>query len=141
MIIEEGFIRGIFWECDQHLTKTFNNQTPEIFQNSNYKRCKQVLMKIVLLFNESNYLDNHSARLLMRWWDDSIHTYNFHGFSENNRNVSDGNLASIIPETTNYGIPIEGSLSWFTLIYEKKFVFGDIKSKLKKLEFYLIYFP
>ncbi|KII65450.1 hypothetical protein RF11_01055 [Thelohanellus kitauei] len=135
-IINEDFINRVFFESESHLLHVFDDHTPEIFKNNIYNRFKQVLASTIRLFNESNYFDKTTAKSLFGlFYNDCSRSFYIPPSLYDTPLFSDTPIVSRKSGESNYGMPIESMLRWFTLIYEMKFVFGDIKSKFTNFNF------
>ncbi|KII61038.1 hypothetical protein RF11_02283 [Thelohanellus kitauei] len=138
-IIKDDFMKNMFDRCGSYLRNGLHNQYPENnYENDEYKRYKRVLAAIIGSFNDRNYLDRNTSNYYMRWLDEYSSSS-----SQMTSDIDDFNRLAESMETLNLSsplnIPTEPSLKellkWFTLIYEFKFIFGDISCKFTNLNF------
>ncbi|KII61984.1 hypothetical protein RF11_14141 [Thelohanellus kitauei] len=132
-IINDDFIKSVFSGLQSYLLNTSKNQEPEVFETNAYNVYKQVMASTLHSFNESNYLEKNTAHTFMGKCNANPSNFTTIDVRHtNSETMHDTNVSSNIPDQTNTGhiIPIDALLKFFTLIYELKFIFGDINSKL-----------
>ncbi|KII65184.1 hypothetical protein RF11_09573 [Thelohanellus kitauei] len=138
-MICEGFLGDLFVACETDMFYGCNNHTPIVIDYEEYKMFKQVLILIIRAFNESNHLVKTMTDYYMTVFD--AYSKYFSPTSsdrDKTRSVSLLTLLSTGSAHTHswYDLPIHVLLSWFRLIYELKFIFGDINNKLLNFPFH-----
>ncbi|KII70467.1 hypothetical protein RF11_02125 [Thelohanellus kitauei] len=131
-ILDENLINNIFSWPESEI---FNHVFSEISENTEddkYKKYKQIMADVILSFNESNYLGkdkaNHYTELC------NLHSHNLSpikSIPDNSGTIVASNTSP--PSTLLHNLPFLGLLRYFILIFELKFIFGDIDSKLENL--------
>ncbi|KII62896.1 hypothetical protein RF11_15081 [Thelohanellus kitauei] len=138
-MINEDLIKRVFMKCEYDINHSFQYQIQEIdSENAEYTNLKQVMEKIVCSFNECHYLDTKMAKNCIFVCDfpprdSNVITSN----SDYSVIKSDSKAISNVSEQTNMGNKSTylALFKWFSLIYELKYIFGDINSKFKNITF------
>ncbi|KII73127.1 hypothetical protein RF11_00309 [Thelohanellus kitauei] len=138
-IFNDNFVKGVFARCESHLRNGYLNQLPvNISENNEYKKYKQVLAAIVCSFNDSICLNKNSSDYYRRRCDEySSSLSHIPSDPDNLESLSESMVALRLSEPTNMASEhsFQELFRWFTLIYELKFIFGDINSKILNLNF------
>ncbi|KII60856.1 hypothetical protein RF11_00609 [Thelohanellus kitauei] len=138
-MINDDFIQGVFSACEFHLLDSLQEESSEDDISSEYQMCNQAMSMTVRSFNESNYLDQHTAEYYIRVCESSSNNSSPIPIDDDDDsyNTSDStSVSDISPHTTMLSdLPIPVLLRWFIMIFEMKFLFGDISSKSTSLNF------
>ncbi|KII61925.1 hypothetical protein RF11_07533 [Thelohanellus kitauei] len=135
-IISPDLFQGVLEKCGIHLFYVNENMIPENIENEEYIIIKQIMTRIVRSFNKSMFFDKNTSESYLKMFDDSAnisppstsycHTYE--------------NLLDQVDSTENYGrryllnvMTFRELLRLFILVYEMKFMFADIDSKIDGL--------
>ncbi|KII72920.1 hypothetical protein RF11_14493 [Thelohanellus kitauei] len=138
-VISQDFINLIFSVNESNLRMIFQRESNTDFSTNEVGTYREIFSAILISFNQLNYLDETLATEFV------VELLNFH--SSNSSNVpsspdhSDLNMSesSIYSDTTENEYQPETyrmMLSWFVLIYEAKFIFGNIHLSFSNLRFY-----
>ncbi|KII61848.1 hypothetical protein RF11_10174 [Thelohanellus kitauei] len=100
-----------------------------------YKICKKVMASMILLFNESNYLLKDTTEYFLRLFDDH---FTISSQIENTNNLGSIPDSTLIRDASSkkiilYTLHFHSLLRWFILIFEMKFIFGDIDAKFNNI--------
>ncbi|KII73897.1 hypothetical protein RF11_15598 [Thelohanellus kitauei] len=132
-IMNEDFMKSVFSGCRTHLQNDIQSQNLETrSENGEFEYHAHVLEWVVLSFNNSNCLNMNSLYNYMRFSNE----YYAKTFKiQNDPNISDGDSVSNESKHTYISRKpqFEALLRWFVLIFELKFIFGDINSKFGNL--------
>ncbi|KII73616.1 hypothetical protein RF11_02974 [Thelohanellus kitauei] len=132
-IINEDFIKVVFSECESHLRQAFDDESDQGPEYDEYKMCTKTLATTILLFDESNYLDEATLKYYLRLLKVNLRNQeHIPGCSDDSGGMSDSNTLPHPPLL--YKLPFLAILIWYTLLFEMKFIFGDINYKLAKIE-------
>ncbi|KII74077.1 hypothetical protein RF11_00063 [Thelohanellus kitauei] len=137
-IINEDLIQNVFSECEYQLRSHFDNLSPEIFENNCYNIYKNLMARTIHSLNESNYLDKNRAGSFMKVYHVNTGKFSQIPVDHATSVVTDDfkvMSTTLIQANANSPLRINALLKWFILIYEIKFIFGDIKSKFDNLNF------
>ncbi|KII68065.1 hypothetical protein RF11_04233 [Thelohanellus kitauei] len=138
-MIDPNFQKDIFSACESNILFAVQNQTPIVSEREEYKMFKQVLTLSIVTFNDSNYLVKTVSDYYMRLLD--AYSNYFSEVSPNPENAKSRSISTIRSSTSLqsnslYNYPFHVLMSYFRLIYELKFIFGDINSKLHNFKFW-----
>ncbi|KII73829.1 hypothetical protein RF11_08200 [Thelohanellus kitauei] len=130
--INKFFIYMVFSLYRNQFSETSNYEKPELSENVEYKILKKVLSKTVLSFYESIYLDNSTADYYLRLCEDSSRIFPL--ILVDPEDTDDGLLDGLVPSESSFTVFVKKLcmselLKVFILIYEMKFIFGDVNSK------------
>ncbi|KII65525.1 hypothetical protein RF11_15395 [Thelohanellus kitauei] len=138
-IFNQDLINDVFSKCESHLIKKFKFKPCESTTSSEFQIYKDIMENILVSFNKANYLDKNTACI----YKNLHHEYssNIANNPNNQDHIAIGSdsrsNSQISSQTCLY---IKKSflriLKWFSLIYELKFIFGDLNSKIENLEFH-----
>ncbi|KII63631.1 hypothetical protein RF11_10722 [Thelohanellus kitauei] len=135
-IFSEDLIARVFTRCESYLLDKFKDESPEVVGSDAYAIYNNVMMVIVRIFNDSNYLEKSIADSLKKLNDEfSSESLPTSSDVVNSDNVADTSIFSTISSyvDSNGNHPFKALFRWFTLIYEFKFIFGDINCKFTKM--------
>ncbi|KII71112.1 hypothetical protein RF11_11753 [Thelohanellus kitauei] len=135
-MITEDFIKSVFSQCQSQMCHAYNNQSLDHIDNEEIKLYNQIMRKVVIFLNESNYLDQKTAKDFMQLLNPNIiFSSNVEGDPNDIRSNSDDVVLYNASTETNAlsKLPLHALFNWFYLIYEMKFMFGDINSKFADL--------
>ncbi|KII69217.1 hypothetical protein RF11_10273 [Thelohanellus kitauei] len=135
-IINNDFITTAFSQCESYLLEDFQYWIPEDTDDEEYIIQLEVLSRIIISFNESNYLNKSATDDYLR----SCMIYSRDSSDLQSDIAGDLYLPTSFLDsfdrTNRYLIPTFASLlQWIILIFEKKFIFGDINSRFHNLNF------
>ncbi|KII73489.1 hypothetical protein RF11_13755 [Thelohanellus kitauei] len=111
---------------------------PEFSRPAEYKNYKKRMVMTLFIFNKSNYMDKKIADDYVSSCDANSRTASsISNTTENSDTISD---IRCIPDTLRHTImnqylEFRKIGSWFNLVYEYKFIYGDINSKFTDLKF------
>ncbi|KII69857.1 hypothetical protein RF11_02786 [Thelohanellus kitauei] len=132
-IINEDLIKSLFSKCESHLADIIKTELLEVHINTEYKIFTDIMANIIYSFNESNKLANIEADSYLRLCDE----YPKNSFIITNIEDKSGDSLGATTDlntSTNksllHRLPFSTLLRLFVLIYELKFIYGDINSKL-----------
>ncbi|KII69867.1 hypothetical protein RF11_02797 [Thelohanellus kitauei] len=135
-MIDEDFIKIGFTECESNLINDFQYLIHEDSGNAEYVMHIEVLSWILLSFNESYYLDKNTAPYYISLCKVSSNnpphlpsTPDISNYISDSLPVSNASTQVNIKFTSAF----RALLKYFSLIYELKFIFGDINSKFNIL--------
>ncbi|KII67467.1 hypothetical protein RF11_07459 [Thelohanellus kitauei] len=132
-IIDIDFMINVFTTTKSDLLNDKKFKINETNLISEFNIYKDITELTIFQFNESNYLDKHKADYYMSLCEDYSYDYSMvpphqdrYGF------ICDSIPVSIISNDTNLYLKdsLIRLLGWFTLIYERKFIFGNPDSKI-----------
>ncbi|KII67461.1 hypothetical protein RF11_07453 [Thelohanellus kitauei] len=137
-IINQDFINNVFSTCEYQFLKEMKYKYLDFVGISEFETYKYVMEMTLVSFNESNYLEIRKANYLMSICSDYC--------NDLSEVPSDNNHAAIISDTTSLTNishdtklymknTLKGLLRWFIHIFELKFIFGDINSIIRNLDF------
>ncbi|KII71333.1 hypothetical protein RF11_05243 [Thelohanellus kitauei] len=133
-MITDDHVTYVFIRCKCHLRNQFKYESFEVFGNEEYTLYKKVLAKVVISFYESIFLDIITVEDYLNMLENySSHLSNIPSY----QNIY-GNMPgpSSHAQTIHLGrLSIPGILRWFMLMFELKFLFGDINSQFTELYF------
>ncbi|KII74850.1 hypothetical protein RF11_12992 [Thelohanellus kitauei] len=136
-IIDEDLINNVFECCESNLITDYSSQSNFYrSKNDDSKIYSKILSRIVYSFNEYNYLyketSDYYSRMLGEYLCSSLGIY----FDQDNPDSYWESMSSfeIFEEIYICIKPINLTLiKLFILIYEQKFIFGDINSRITEI--------
>ncbi|KII66380.1 hypothetical protein RF11_13614 [Thelohanellus kitauei] len=131
-ILNGTFIKSIFSQCESEMLKTIESPISENSGNPEHNTRKELMAMIIHSFNESCFLDEDKKNSLMRFYNTQC---NHSSVVSSHDNSHDGLLESMSNSPLIQRIPFTWFFRLFILIFEFKFIFGDIDSKLDNLTF------
>ncbi|KII64915.1 hypothetical protein RF11_06126 [Thelohanellus kitauei] len=136
-IIDEDFIQTMLSQSESHLRNSFAYEYSETEENDEYKIYKTTMAMTVLSFNDSNSLDRKIADTYLQLCDDvSKDLYQMLVNPYRSDNMSGSTHFSDRSHKILFNrLPFPALLRWLMLIFELKFIFGDINSKFADLNF------
>ncbi|KII61037.1 hypothetical protein RF11_01754 [Thelohanellus kitauei] len=137
-IIKDDLIQSVFERCESYLHNEFRNQISQNnTENDEYIKYKRILADLVCSFNESTYLDKNTSDHYIRLCDENSSSLKITSDPDNIENLSQSMDSLRLSSPTR--IATEPSFQtlfrWLNLIYELKFIFGDVTSKFTNLIF------
>ncbi|KII62575.1 hypothetical protein RF11_05205 [Thelohanellus kitauei] len=133
-VINYDLIREVFIGCESNLRGAFDNELYDCRTVSEYKMYKHVMAKIVLIFNESKFLDQKTAdyytKLFFPKDSSSIIKY-IYDRDENSYFSLASDVAS--NKSSLYNLQLLFVFKLFKLVYEMKFIFCDIDSRFPNI--------
>ncbi|KII71976.1 hypothetical protein RF11_10233 [Thelohanellus kitauei] len=128
--IKDDFINSVFSECQNYLSNVCIDEEPDDSERAQYTIYKQIFIRIVVSFNESYINDSDACNYFFTLYQLDM--------SESTRIPPIHNNSLIISQFSEYAkkyknVSFSILLKWFTLIYELKFIFGDINSTFDNL--------
>ncbi|KII66667.1 hypothetical protein RF11_12695 [Thelohanellus kitauei] len=136
-IIDESIIKIVLSGCETILRRS-QYGSPECFGSDEYKLYRHVLTMILLSFNEFNYFYKKKADYYISLVNDnSGNSCDIQGYSDDSHSTSDSksDSDSSFVSIQFYKLPFPALLRWFMFIYEVKFIFAGIDTKLTNLNF------
>ncbi|KII64506.1 hypothetical protein RF11_12617 [Thelohanellus kitauei] len=127
--ISDDLINMIFTKLEFHLLDDMRYKSLDDHVEPEFKKYKQIMAILVHIFNESNYLDESTADYLTKLCNTNSSYSCISGTISDSMHVS--NISSTAVSLQNP--PLLVLLLWFSLIYEIKFIYGDINSKFYNL--------
>ncbi|KII69017.1 hypothetical protein RF11_09959 [Thelohanellus kitauei] len=133
---DDNFIKSIFSACESDINTIFESEMSENSEQVTiiYEELLSILIKT---FNESSYIDANKAIQLMIIYDnvggDLVPT----SCDPENRDVKPKSSANSNESDCHSGLKniFTNFLRWFVLIYQQKFIFGDVDSKFTNIHF------
>ncbi|KII68150.1 hypothetical protein RF11_09457 [Thelohanellus kitauei] len=135
-LINDDFIKNVFADNENILIIDIQKRYLEEFDNAEYEFQARILAWILHSFNHINYLHKSTADKYSDCIDVISKMFsNFHINSEGLGSDLDSHNTTNIsaPKYRDFLLSFEQFLRCFMMIYEYKFIFGDINSKLDKL--------
>ncbi|KII63295.1 hypothetical protein RF11_04954 [Thelohanellus kitauei] len=136
--IQDDLIKIVFSKCDLLLIADFKSRPSDVSETIIYKTCNQLMSWIVHSLNDSNYLDPNTTEFYLRKCKVlPYNTSNIRRYPETFQSMTHSKLVSDLYEQNNMKnrTLFPNLLKWIALIYELKFIFGDINSKFTALNF------
>ncbi|KII71872.1 hypothetical protein RF11_07602 [Thelohanellus kitauei] len=132
-IINDDLIQRIFSKCESHLADAIKTELLEVYINDEYKMFTETLANIIYSFNESNKLEKTKAYSYLRLCDNYTNNLSRTPNSED-KSGSPSEVKTDSNTSANrsllHTLPFSALLKLFVLIYELKFIYGDLNSKL-----------
>ncbi|KII60649.1 hypothetical protein RF11_10513 [Thelohanellus kitauei] len=140
-MIDQDFIKDLFSRCELHLINDIQKHLPKkISENNDFRTYKQVMAWVLLSFNESNYINFRTSNYYLGLCLKRLNYLpEFKDYPDNYGIIRDDTSVSTTSEETNiyYQTAFRALFRSFILIFELKYIFGDINSKYEKLDFLL----
>ncbi|KII67462.1 hypothetical protein RF11_07454 [Thelohanellus kitauei] len=136
-VINEDFINDVFSTRQSQFLNEIQNKCSESALISEFETYTNVMEMILISFNESNYIEKRKAEYLMSLCEDFLKRLPEIQSDETHCGIYSD---SMTVANTSYGTKLYmkntllGILRWFVLIYELKFIFGDINSEIRILD-------
>ncbi|KII63526.1 hypothetical protein RF11_08056 [Thelohanellus kitauei] len=132
-MISDDLIDSVFSGLWSDIINNVEYFVPEDSVVDEFEIYRRAMTKIVLSFNELTYFSKNLANYCYMSLCTEISPQNSNHMHDS-VSIKGSNTTS---QTNIYGKPTFTSLlRYFILIYERKFIFGDIKSKFANLNFY-----
>ncbi|KII64507.1 hypothetical protein RF11_12618 [Thelohanellus kitauei] len=131
--ISDDLIKMLFTKLKFHLLDDIRYKSHDDHGDAVLKKYKQIMAILVHIFNESNYLDKSTADYLtMLYKSKSSYSNQNPSQSYSSESVSDStHVSNISSSAVNIkNLSLSDLFTLFVLIYEMKFIFGNINSKL-----------
>ncbi|KII67016.1 hypothetical protein RF11_07555 [Thelohanellus kitauei] len=138
-MISENFIKYVFSECESKIIDELNLWMPEYIGCDEYKIYTKIFTSLVSSFNDSNYVTENMADyfLMCADSDSSILSQNpINIDSSGHSHDSKKNFGPLEHVYSSHQPSFLCVLRWFMLIYEMKFIFGDINYKFTNMTFF-----
>ncbi|KII72363.1 hypothetical protein RF11_04919 [Thelohanellus kitauei] len=132
--INENFFKGIIERCSFHDSDVFDFDSTEEY-GKEYKMYKHVLAKILYSFNRMNYLDRRVAYDYIELCENYKHHLQLIIDCQCEDEDMDESISYPFCIYLNK-LPVQALLKFVIIIYEIKFIFGDINSKCPDLNLY-----
>ncbi|KII65122.1 hypothetical protein RF11_07472 [Thelohanellus kitauei] len=136
-MITPAFISSVYFECWAHLLKTSEYWIPENIGSAKYKMNQQILTWIVVSLNDDTYLSEDAAKYYTRLCNQNSNNSPTDSKAiDNCLYVSDSAPASNTSKQINtyYRPTVSALLKCFMYVYELKFIFGGINSRIINLD-------
>ncbi|KII73488.1 hypothetical protein RF11_13754 [Thelohanellus kitauei] len=137
-IITKDLIHTIFSGCKTFKMKSYKIKFVEHGRSTEFKTYKKIMEMTVYIFNKSNYLDKIMADDCVSSCDsNSRNSSSISSTTDNSETISDNRSvpAKFTPKFLFQLSEFHKLWSWFNLVYEYKFIYGDINSKFTDLKF------
>ncbi|KII66390.1 hypothetical protein RF11_15396 [Thelohanellus kitauei] len=132
-ILDIDLINDVFSKCEAQLLKD-THKLPENSEIPGFKDYKDIMEMTLVSFHESNYLSKNNDDS-----DMSLHEEYSSNLSHNPQYQDHTGLISVSNISQESFVNTKNTLvrllRLFTLIYQQKFIFGDLRSKSPSLEF------
>ncbi|KII70318.1 hypothetical protein RF11_09485 [Thelohanellus kitauei] len=137
-MITEDLINNIFLGLQTGYINHAITKSTDFLETEEFKTYKKIMFRILFIFNQSNHINKRRAdsiiSLIKPYSRNETEIPMTHNISENLTDITylSGMSKQIMLDQS---VQFEKLWVWFTRLYERKFIYGDLKSKYADLSF------